>query len=109
MSQYKRDYSRGTYLIFNMPFAVYVGGRAMCSDGKVRSLKRIAETADTFFSVPASIVVKGKTVAGYVTTETEEGLSTDTKADPACIKFCAYTYGRNGHLLPIGSWKRVQS
>jgi hypothetical protein len=27
-------------------------------------------------------------------------------ADPAIVKFVAYAYSRNAHLLPAGSWKR---
>lgn len=63
----RREYANGTYLTVEYPFATYVAGRAMCPDGKVRNLKRISLCADTFFSIPASVTVKGKTVAGYVT------------------------------------------
>lgn len=34
------------------------------------------------------MTVKGKTVSGYVTTDDES------------VLFIAYSYGRNGHLLP---------
>jgi hypothetical protein len=102
----KRDYADGTFLIVSYPWGVYHGGRALCSDGQARQLKRIAETADTFFSVPASVRVKGKTVAGYVTVETRKGNSTATDADPAVVKFIAYTYRKNGALLPQGKARK---
>ena len=93
-------YADGTYLDYRMPWGVYAGGAALCSDGVVRRLKRIAETADTFFSVPASVTVKGRTVAGYVTVETRDGFSTVTPADPALVRFVAYRYGKNADALP---------
>ncbi len=96
----KREYARGTYLVSSYPWGLYVGGRALCSDGKVRTLKRISETADTFFSVPASVTVGGRTVAGYVTTETISGMSVETADDPIVVRFVAYSYRRNGNLLP---------
>ncbi len=94
-----RNFANGTCLINSMPWGIYHGGRALCSDGKVRAIKRIAQTADTFFSVPASVTVKGKTVAGYVTTETLSGSSVATDDDPTVVKFVAYTYRKNGNLL----------
>lgn len=106
MSISKREFGQGTYLVQEYPYGWYLGGKAICSDGQVRALKRISSTADTFFSVPASVTVKGKTVAGYITVETEEGWSTATKDDPAVVKFIAYTYRKNGEMLPKGSWKR---
>jgi hypothetical protein len=84
-----RNYSNGTSLIVQMPWSVFVGGHVMCSDGKVRKISRISQTADTFFSIPASVKVKGKTVAGYV-----------TFSDDETATFVAYTYRKNGHLLP---------
>lgn len=100
MGQDRRNYASGTYLDSRMPWGVYVGGAVLCSDGKVRKLARIAQTADTFFSVPASVQVQGKTVAGYVTVETLAGFSTETESDPAVAKFVAYSHRKNGHLLP---------
>jgi hypothetical protein len=101
--------SRGTYLKgTGQPdnSGEYLEGAAMCSDGKVRKLKRLASEPDTFFSRQASVEVGGKTVSGYVMVETEEGLSTGTETDPAIVKFVAVTYGKNHALLPEGAWKR---
>ncbi len=95
------DYALDTRLDQNFSdFGGFTGGRAICSDGNVRTLKRIAPTADTFFSVPAAITVKGKTVSGYVTVQTVKGWSTPTDDDPAVVRFIAYKYGKNGALLP---------
>ena len=88
MNWERRDYAHGTYTVTSAPWGFYRSARAMCTDGKVRTVKRIAETADTFISVPAAVSVNGRTVSGYVTFDDET------------VKFVAYTYGRNGHLLP---------
>ena len=63
--------NRRTGLVTSQPWGIYrrAGSRVLCSDGKIRSLAYLAQTADTFFSVPAAIRVKGKYVTGYVTTE----------------------------------------
>lgn len=94
-----REYGHGTSLTVRMPWGLNVAARALCPDGVVRAVKRIAETADTFFSVPASVEVRrnGKrfTVAGYVTTETVEGWSTASDADPIVVKFVPYTNRKN--------------
>jgi hypothetical protein len=94
-----RRYANGTCLEQSMPWGLYHGGRVLCSDGKVRALARIAQTADTFFSVPAAVRVRGRTVSGYVTISTISGLSTATPTDPVVARFVAYTYGKNGALL----------
>lgn len=80
----KITYARGTYFLVRMPWAVFAGGAALCPDGKVRKLKRISVCADTFFSVPASVVYKGRTIAGYCTTDND------------VIEFRPYEYRKNG-------------
>lgn len=89
------EYAMGTSIEYRMPWGVIVKARALCPDGIVRNCKRVAETADTVFSIPASVSVKGRTVAGYITVETLEGYSTATDADPAVVKFVPYTYRKN--------------
>lgn len=78
---------------------------AVCSDGVERVATFTAEN-DTFFSRPARVAVKGKTVSGYITSETLDGWSTETEGDPGVFKFSAYAYGKNAGLLPRGVYKR---
>lgn len=70
------------------PIAVH---NCLCSDGKRRYVW-LTGHADTFFSIPASVKVQGKSVSGFVTTV--EG------SDPVDYEFHANIYGKNGHLLP---------
>lgn len=65
-----------------------------CSDGKRRNV-RITGTADTFFSCPGRVHVKGKTVTGFVTNapDYEEGVK-------AGYIFQPNLYGKNGAVLP---------
>lgn len=97
------QYARNTYLTpAPGPFSCgMISGAALCTDGVVRPLRfKNGGIADTFFSIPCSVSVRGKTVSGYATVETLEGYSTPTDDDPPVVRFVAYTYGRNGHLLP---------
>lgn len=99
-----RDYADGTSITSASPFGTYVTARVMCADGRVRTVKRIADTADTFFSVPCAVTVFGRTVTGYLTVEACSGSSVATANDPAVAKFVAYEYGRNADALPAGAW-----
>jgi len=90
-----RQYANGTSLTTGGMWDVFTGGRAECADGKVRALKRIAATADTYFSVPAAVEVHGKTVTGYVSVETVSGSSVATDDDPPIVRFRAFTYRKN--------------
>lgn len=101
----RKEYANSTYIETRMPWGVIVKVRALCPDGAVRTCKRVAQTADTFFSIPASVTVKGRTVAGYVTVETMQGLSTHTTDDPLTVKFIAYQYRRNASLLPDSAFR----
>lgn len=76
---------------------VAIGVRhALCSDGQ-RRYARITGEADTFFSIPAQVKVRGKTVSGYITGREYDPERGDYSQDYA---FIAYEYGKNGHLLP---------
>ena len=106
----KREYGVGTYVVQSGPWGLFHSAKALCSDGKLRTTSRISTIADTFFSVPAAVVVydgKGgrKTVSGYITFETLGGLSTEFDGDPTTVKFVAYTYGKNHDALPRGTWR----
>jgi hypothetical protein len=97
------DYAHGTYLTPSPgPFSCgYSAGAALCTDGAVRRLRFASGgIPDTFFSVPCSVSVKGRTVTGFATVETVEGYSTPTADDPAIVRFVANRYGKNGALLP---------
>ena len=90
-----RGYAHGTSLMVRYPWGINVAGRAMCPDGTVRALSRIAPTADTFFSIPAAVKVRGKTVSGYVTFTTASGLSIETAEDPQYLEFCPHNETRH--------------
>ena len=70
----KRSYGK-TYVTQRMPWGLYnpTGHRLLCSDGVIRAAKLVA-TGDTFFSVPASVRVKGVTVSGYMTCDDNDNL-----------------------------------
>lgn len=97
-----RTYAMGTSLTTSNPWGLIISARVLCPDGKVRQVKRISQTADTFFSIPAAVTYKGKTVAGYVTIETLEGFSVECPADPPVCKFVAVDNRRNSGLFPNG-------
>lgn len=89
----RREYGEAA-MIVSYPWGLfYKATKVLCSDGIRRNTKRIAVTADTFFSIPASMTVKGKTVSGYVTVVEDDKGERD-------LQFRAYTYGKNGYLLP---------
>lgn len=106
MNGQRRHYGLGTWVEQTFPWGLFVRARVICSDGTVRTTKRMSQTADTFFSVPAAVRVNGKTVSGYVTFETAEGLTTEYENDPTCAKFVAVQYGKNASELPEGAWRR---
>lgn len=66
--------------------------KCLCSDG-VRRTAWITSEADTYFSIPARVKVKGKTVSGYVTGRETEDLKPDSE-------FRQYLYAKNANLLP---------
>ena len=78
---------------------------ALCSDGK-RRYATVTGEADTFFSIPASVKVRGKRVSGFIMQRAcyncEERDSCGMAVSPHCgdMVFCANAYGKNGHLLP---------
>jgi hypothetical protein len=82
--------------------------RALCADGIVRTATATAEP-DTFFTVPARVSVRGRTVSGFVS-----ALDADlwqwpgvTVPDPAPVyAFSAARYGRNASALP--EWPKAE-
>jgi len=77
---------------------MHVGQRvkAVCTDGIVRSAVVRGE-ADTFFSVPASVRVGKKHVSGYLTPR--ENYNPEKQYETV-YAFIAYSYRKNGYLLP---------
>jgi hypothetical protein len=68
----------------------------LCADGERRTAYFTAE-ADTYFSIPARVSVKGKTVTGFVMSRTFED---DNGEWRDMLYFVAYSYRKNGYLLP---------
>jgi len=66
-----------TYITRTMPWGLNLkhGHRLLCADGVIRAA-RLAESPDTFFSTPASIRIKGRTITGYMSVEGIDQLST---------------------------------
>lgn len=85
----------------------WIGGRAMCSDGRVRALYRCAPFPDYVGFLRATVRVQNKNIAGYVTHESAQGSQFPDDDDPCVLKFCAFTYGVNHNLLPDGLWRLV--
>lgn len=67
-----------TFITRSYPWGLHPrnGHRLLCSDGIIRAAE-LAETADTFFSVPASVRVNGRRVSGYMTVRAKDDLSTE--------------------------------
>ena len=70
--------------------------RVLCSDGKIRTAVATAE-ADTFYTIPARVTVRGRTITGSVY---HRGMDWDGPADGPRYAFSAYTYRKNGAILP---------
>jgi len=95
----RRQYGRGTYLEVGGIWNTYIGGRAMCSDGVVRTMARINPVADTYLSVPASVRVKGKTVSGYVSVD-DRSLAPGAGDFDVEEPYVAFHACENTYLLP---------
>ena len=105
----------GTWFDHSSPWSFPVKARVLCSDGKLRTTVRMAVTADTYFSIPCAVKVKGKEVSGYLTTRTKSvPVKPDVRTDdvrlpaikdrPTIEKtiylFIARHASANGNLLP---------
>src|SRR6478735_4937058 len=98
--------NRRTGLVSTQPWGLYrkAGSRVLCSDGKIRALAYLAQTADTFFSVPAAVRVKGKYVTGYVTTEEASPESQGYKVRRVATSFRQHD-GQAEGMLP--AWSEI--
>ena len=101
MHRHYHEANRETYLEHYGPWGIPCKARVLCSDGIYR-IARTAQTADTWFSLPARVTVKGKTVSGYVTSEDNELV--DYRATDGTLAlgyhFHQYLYGKNHAMLP---------
>lgn len=97
------EFALDTYLNADGLFGEYTKGRALCSDGKVRALIRIDRYADTYFSVPATVQVRGKKVRGYATVEPQYGRT--YMGGDWVVKFVRYDHCVNAKELPPGTYK----
>lgn len=102
------EYGQGTSLTTYGSWDTFVAARVLCSDGMVRTVRRIAMVADTYSTVPCSVKVKGKTVSGYLTVETMQGLDTEIESDPKVVKFVAIKTGVNAGMLPAGAFRSAR-
>lgn len=100
MAIHTNQYAHGTSVTQSFPFGYYLSARAMCPDGVVRAVN-VATTADSFFSVPASVQFRGTRVSGFITIDNAPtDASRDTRTH-AIVRFSPNACGRNAHLLPI--------
>jgi hypothetical protein len=96
-----KSYANGTSLETRDGYVGgYVRGRALCDDGVVRAVRfPKGGHADTFFSVPACCTAFGKYVDGFVTVSTVSGSDVATDDDPAIVRFRAFDYAKNAHVI----------
>lgn len=64
-------------------------GLVRCPDGKLRLCK--LGIPDTFYTIPARMSIRGKTVAGFV--------SVDESAESPEYRFLTYTYRKHGKIF----------
>lgn len=99
----RRDYALGTWTETVGQWGRFTRARAICPDGKAR-IVRLAETADTYFSVPARVSYKGRTVYGFVTFHDDQGLTTTGKE---FVLFVPSAQGKNASAFRDGICDRV--
>ena len=68
-----------TFLSQAMPWGLFrrTGHRLLCADGVIRSAE-LAQCADSFFSIPASVRIRGRHVSGYATSDEVDGVRVHT-------------------------------
>lgn len=95
--------SQKTFTKQILPWGLYnrTGHRLLCSDGEIRAAE-LAPTANTFFSVPASIRINGKRISGYMTAEEQRWIQGEKEREPflTCYSFRHHTEQKNPHNLP---------
>lgn len=83
-----------TYITRSYPWGLHPrnGHRLLCGDGVIRAAS-LAQTADTFFSIPASVRVTGKTISGYACTESVWDDETQTEKTVSAFRSHDCHYG----------------
>lgn len=83
------------------PWDIPVKVRALCADGVLRTARTV-QSPDTFFSLPARVTVRGKTVSGYITSENNPLVAYRTIQGALALGyvFIPYQYGKNHAQLP---------
>ncbi len=89
----RKGWSFGGYQSNGAPGAII---RARCADGKVRHAT-VTAYADSYWTLPARVSVKGKTVSGHVYLH-------DSCGDSPEIRFTPYGWRKNHSMLP--DWKQ---
>lgn len=79
-----------TFLETAGPWSVNVNAAVECPDKIIRKVKRIAIVADTYFSIPAAVSYKGKTISGFIT---------GGESDNPEYRFIPYKYLKNGDIF----------
>lgn len=90
-----------THITVSRPWGLFArnGHRMLCSDGKIRSIES-AESADTFFSVPGRVRIKGKWFTGYWSQETKCWTNQNQSDFPQVYCFRHHT----GKGCPLPEW-----
>jgi hypothetical protein len=90
-----------TWIETTPPWDAPVRARVLCPDGVYR-IARTAQSADTYFSLPARVTVKGKTVSGFITSENNELVASRAADGTLAIGyyFVPVLYGKNHAMLP---------
>jgi hypothetical protein len=94
----RQSYARDTWVESNSPWGIFTRARAICPDGKCR-IVRLSITGDTYFSVPATVKYRGKTVSGFITFTNRAGLSCPVEDDPHWVEFVPNAYGKNAQAF----------
>lgn len=68
-----------TFLSQSYPWGLFrrTGHRLLCADGNIRAAE-LAQCADTYFSIPASVRIRGKRVSGYAASNEIDGVRVHT-------------------------------
>ena len=69
-------YAKDTWIETFGPCGLFRRAAAVCPDGRLRTV-RLAAVADTFFSVRARLSYRGRTVTGFISFKSDDGLTTN--------------------------------